>query len=373
MARIFAAPESYFRSFVTPRTAERHTIQPGRFLPLQRVSRALEAWAIPATRQPYDVLHAFNRIPVTGKPWLVSFESSLPRSYGPGSAQIRRVLRGQLLRPNCGAIIALSHYARRRFELENAGWAGLEDALTKMQVIHPNLPLRRHHPKTLGADGIHLLFVGHDWARKGGVVALRVAQLAQRRGLPIRLTIVSSLSQSNYAQHPDAKRYAPDLKLLSLPNVTHHASLPNAEVLRLMEQADFSVLPTAHDTYGFSVLEGMANATPAIVSQTGALNEIVQDGQNGYVLKVEQSVRGDYARMDARDWDTWDALYTDLANQALQRLETLLERPQEYERLSAGAIERIARHHEAQFIGQQLEQIYDQVLTRIPARRTAIR
>ena len=359
-------PKGYFQPFMTPRAPQRHQVQIGRFLPLERLRPALEALAIPVTRKPYQVLHTFNRIPLTGKPWLVTFESRLPRSFRAGSDQIRAALRGQLLRPNCGAVIAISEAAWRRFELENAGWDGLETVRQKHHVIHPNLPLRRNEPKRLGRE-LHLLFVGRAWAHKGGVVAVRLAREALKRGLPIHVTVVSSLDMHSHAQHQDIRQYDDDLKLLNLLNVTHHRELPNAEVLRLMDGADFTLLHTAHDTYGYSVLESMAAGTPAIVTRAGALIEVVQDNENGFALPLELNHLSEYAQVRATDWDTWNDFYTRLAEQTLDRLETLLEQPQEYERLSAGAIERIKVHHEADKIGRQLELIYDQVASPVSA------
>ncbi|GGN44077.1 glycosyltransferase family 4 protein [Deinococcus daejeonensis] len=360
MARIWA-PDNYLHTFNAPRAPQRHQFVRGRYLPTQRITRALEGLAVP-TGGAYDALHTINRIPITARPWISTFESAIPRTFGRGGTQVRRVLRERILRDNCGGLIAMSDYARRRMIRDNQGWSGLNAALTKTQVIHPNLPLTRTEPKRLTGDGLHLLFAGRDWARKGGVVALRAMREAERRGLPLRLTMVSSMDQASYAQHPDATLYAADRALLTLPNVTHHASLPNAEVLRLMAEADFTLLPTTHDTYGFSVLEGMAAGTPAIVTSTGALPEVVQDGASGIVLPVPQDDVGDYLHArEVSDWARWDAFYDDLAKQMLTRLEGVLSDPDRYTRMSAGSIARIQAHHEAAQIGAQLEGIYDRL------------
>ncbi|MDB5044867.1 MAG: glycosyltransferase, partial [Deinococcus sp.] len=250
-------------------------------------------------------------------------------------------------------------YARRRYEQNNAGWAGLTQVAQKLHVIHPNVPLMRTEPKQLSKE-IHLLFIGRDWARKGGVVALRVAREALRRGLPLRLTVVSTLSHDTYAEHPDAALYQADRELLALPNVTYHQRLPNPEVLRLMHEVDFTLLATAHDTYGFSVLEGMAVGTPAIVTNAAALAEVVQDGVNGYALPVQLNSLGEYAQMNATDWEVWDAFYEHSTQQILERLETLLDQRATYQEMSMSAIERIRTKHEAQQVGAHIEALYDQ-------------
>jgi glycosyltransferase involved in cell wall biosynthesis len=40
----------------------------------------------------------------------------------------------------------------------------------------------------------------------------------------------------------------------------------NQQVLELMSTCHLNLLPTLHDTYGFSVLEGFANGLPAITT-----------------------------------------------------------------------------------------------------------
>ena len=89
--------------------------------------------------------------------------------------------------------------------------------------------------------------------------------------------------------------------------------------------------------------------------------------KNGFSLPLELNHLSEYAQVRATDWDTWNDFYNRLAEQTLDRLETLLEQPQEYERLSAGAIERIKVHHEADKIGRQLELIYDRVASPVSA------
>src|SRR6185295_3816948 len=71
------------------------------------------------------------------------------------------------------------------------------------------------------------------------------------------------------------------------PGVVHLQSAPNPRVLKLMEEADYFVLPTLHDTFGYVALESLAGGTPVIASATCALPEVVEHGSNGYLIPFE--------------------------------------------------------------------------------------
>ena len=67
----------------------------------------------------------------------------------------------------------------------------------------------------------------------------------------------------------------------------HLGSVPNARVLELMEEADYFVLPTFHDTFGYVALEALAGGTPVIATDTCALPEVVEHGRSGYLIPFE--------------------------------------------------------------------------------------
>jgi glycosyltransferase involved in cell wall biosynthesis len=377
VARVLTNSNNYGSAFTTPREPRENTLVRRPFpTQLRRLWRPLDGAAVWDPRERWDLMHSFNRVPVTAKPFLVTFESALPRTYGRAYAVARNVLRERLVRDNCRGVIALSDYAVRRTRGLNADWAGLPRLEAKMQVIHPNLPLLRREPKPLPGGPIRLVFVGRQWARKGGVVAVRLAAKARQRGLPVEVTIVSPLTYGAnvYTDHPDAGRYAADVRLLDGPNVTVHRSLGNEDVLRLMAESTFTLLPTVNDTYGFTVLEGFSVGTPTIVSRTGALPEVVRDEVNGYLLDVPTDDVGDWVHLHERSWDRLDALYESMADQVIERIEAFLDAPDTYEALSEGAIDQIRRSHEAATVGAQLEAVYasavDLPTTRRPATRT---
>src|SRR5580704_9562307 len=215
------------------------TDQRARFVPRRIAERAWPplaglSWPHPSWAR-YDLIHGFNAIPITSKPWLVTFESILPRTLGTGGAALGRRLRERMLDDGCRGLIAMSYYARGKFMKANCDWPALSRVLPKVGVLYPHFPSR---PATVrryarGTE-LRLVFVGNDFARKGGVVALRAVERATAHGLPVRLDIVSGfrMGGSVYTD-ADRTRYDVDLALLGHRAVTVHGRVPNDRVLAL--------------------------------------------------------------------------------------------------------------------------------------------
>lgn len=350
--------EGHGLRFNSPRVS-RHQLVWKRF-PYNWKWRPLDGVAFLDPRQSFDLLHSFNQIPFTRKPWIVSFESILPRTIGKGEKALRVMLRERLFAENCRKIIAISEYARRKCLFFNRGQRSMEDATRKMEVIYPNLPLRTDSPKSYSGKQVMLLFVGNDFARKGGVVALRLAKKARKRRLPITVHIISKLQGigTQYTDYPDSARYSSDLELLRGENVIFHGTLSNCEVVTLMARSHFQLLATIDDTFGFSVLEGFSAGTPCMATRVCALPEIITPGVNGHLLSMPTDENGNWIHLRERSWEILNATYSRLADEALDWLETFLQDRLRYEALSAGAIARVREHHDAASIGDRLDAIY---------------
>jgi glycosyltransferase involved in cell wall biosynthesis len=147
--------------------------------------------------------------------------------------------------------------------------------------------------------------------------------------------------------------------------VTHHRLLPNAEVLRLMEDADFFIFPTFQDTFGFAPVEALASATPVLATNTCAQPEIVDDGVNGWLLPFEND---DHVGKWKWLYRTKEPGYVDAYDTAIERIaETMYERlhasveghASEYEALSASAIRKIEKRFNIDTARENLEALYE--------------
>jgi glycosyltransferase involved in cell wall biosynthesis len=360
----------YIANFTVPPQAE-HTIKRVRFINLGRLWNPALAVAAYPPMQSFDLAHFVNKIPVAlAKNWLVTFESALPRMFPP-TEPLRRHLRCQLLSPACLAIVAMSNWALSSFKRINAGWGGLGAVLAKSHVLHPAIPVLAPAPRKLGrGETIRLSFVGNNFARKGGIVALRLASRALAEGLPLQIHIVSSkmIVSGSHTDHPDPERYQADLKHLGLPNIVFHGAMNNQQVLELMGICHLNLLPTLHDTYGFSVLEGFAQGLPAITSDICALPEFVLPAPaanaNGYLLRLPKDERNCWSHVEEsctpEYWDQLDQAFACITEQALVHLRGLAANPGQLEELSRCALAGIEQRHNPLLLAQALDVIYRQ-------------
>jgi glycosyltransferase involved in cell wall biosynthesis len=117
-----------------------------------------------------------------------------------------------------------------------------------------------------GGNSVRLLFVGGDFMRKGGDSLLR---WARETTFPIEVHVVTRDKVSD----------AP-------PNVRYHRGVAplSPELVALYQSADIFVLPTRADCYSLVALEAMACGLPVVISPLGGIPELVEDGENGYLV-----------------------------------------------------------------------------------------
>lgn len=357
-------PTGYASTFNMARVSRHEMVRTNLVGRQRRLWRPLEAIAVWRPGIRFDVLHSFNRIPLLPtRPWMVSFEDFLPRTGGSRGADIlRATLRERLVDSDCRHIIAISHYALGVFRRQCDGWANGEGALGKTRVMWPNLPARARHPKRYRpGERLDAVFVARDWGFRGGVAAVRLAEQARHLRLPLHLHVVSTL-RAGYADDPDRTRYWQDLRRLDACNVTHHVELTNDAVHALLARSHLALLPTVADTFGFVILEALANAVPALVSNVGALPELIQDGVNGRVVSIATDDFHDWVHVRKKSWEYLDPTFSAMARAATDFVEELVTGRIDYERLSAGALQRVVEHHDPFAAAAVLDRLYDDML-----------
>ena len=232
--KIAVLRDRYPTLFNTPRLS-RHRIAPALFVPTHKISHHIEGLTVAASLGA-DLLHTVNRIPLVDlQPFVISFESHLPRYFGGEQTALFRFMRRRLAGENCRRIIAMSQFAARLFRQQHASAPEFERLIGKLEVVYPNIHLSVCRTAAAPADQpLRLTFIGSHFGRKGGAVAVRVAEIARQRNLPLQVTVVSSLQTGRGVwSDPQQADFAPYFKLLRAPNVTFARSLPNAAVLQL--------------------------------------------------------------------------------------------------------------------------------------------
>ncbi len=338
-----------------------------RWTPLKRIFYWADAFTI-LPEPDYDIVHSINAVPILRRrPYVITFEDYLPRV--PSDRYVgwlERSLQRALLSPRCVALIAMSEFARRQFRWQNRNFDGRDDLEAKMQVIYPAIDVRRRRPKRRSGR-MRLLFVGTRYMGKAGPALLRAHERLRAAGMPVETTVVSTLfwRQDDYLGPPSREYVERETARLGLEGVTHHHHLPNDDVLRLMEVADWFVFPTLQDTFGYAPLEALACGTPALVTDTCAMPEIVEDGVSGYVLPFENE-------RDVGKWlwlyrndepgylDAYEATIASLADAIVERLTERAEAPpDEYEAMSEAALERVRSRFNREVARDRLERLYE--------------
>ena len=350
------APRGYPWAFNGPRHSG-HRVRVRSYAPLNKLRSNLDGLTLfnPLDTAAADLIHAFNRVPLGLKPFVIGFESHLPRVWGLEQSGYERFLFSRLLAKRCRRIVAISHYAARNFR-EGLATAPISHSArqalaAKLEIRYPNLTVPIEPPKELGSTGAFAVtFIGSHFGRKGGCVVVRMAELSHLRGLPIEFNIVSSLQRGGAIWTDPAREDFFDryLSLLSLPNVTHATSMPNTEVRALLARSHVCLLPTFADTFGFSVLEAMASGTPVLATAQAAIPEIIDDGVDGILLPpaLTPGENGWIWPYGRRGEVQFERLFADeverLAAAGLERLVALLGDSRAYQQM------RLAAHRKAQ-------------------------
>jgi len=141
----------------------------------------------------------------------------------------------------------------------------------KIMVIPPGIDTARwDFDRSARPPGpVHLLFVGGDFARKGGDTLLE-AFTRLPPSPDVHLHIVTKTRGVGEG----------------LPGVTvWHDVQPNSDpLLRLFALADLFVFPTRGDCLPLAVMEALASGLPVVTTTVGALPEAVTHGETGWIV-----------------------------------------------------------------------------------------
>ncbi len=338
------APTRYPWTFNGPRQS-RHHICRRQFVPFNKISSKIEGVTLlnPFPFRTFDFIHAFNRIPLGITPYLIGFESHLPRAFGWEDTQYFDMLSRSLAGERCKGIFAISEYAKRHFIQQHQGRPWFDDIIKKLSVRYPNMPAPSTREESEGFEGdmniIRLIFIGNHFARKGGVAVIKLAKIAQEQGVPIHIDIISSLQVGTMSWVDPLKSgyMAPYLDMMNhLKNITVHGSLPNSKVLECLRKSHLSLLPTFSDTFGFSTIESMINHVPVMATAQGALPEFIVHQDNGFLLPLETDRIGEWAHINRNDRASdayagmFDAESDRLAAVMLSHIKSILNDPAPY-------------------------------------------
>jgi glycosyltransferase involved in cell wall biosynthesis len=129
-------------------------------------------------------------------------------------------------------------------------------------------------------DVCNLLFIGVDWHRKGGDIAVAVTEELNRQGVPARLHLCGCRLPSTYTGHPH-------LEVIGFLDKNAPGDMRRWE--RLFLDAHFFILPTRAECMGISFSEAAGFGLPLIATDTGGVSTVVKNGRNGYLFAPDET------------------------------------------------------------------------------------
>jgi len=320
-----------------------------------------------------DLVHLFNAISYTRKPWITSFETLVPRFRGAlrpeelDSKGVDKVHRGleALASKACQRLIALSTCSAGFERALLARFPGYQPEIEKKLVIlHPGQAqqLTRYDDKPSSSSGrLRLMFAGSAFFRKGGrEIVDTLLKLRHELGDCLELVLISSFKIEDYATREtplDVQRYQA-LVHENMDWIEYYPLLSNVEVLALMKSSQVGLLPTHADSYGYSMLEFQASGCPVISTDVRALPEINNE-RVGWLIPVPKNDLGEarYGSVEERQ-----KLSQAISHGLETALRSILAGPGSIRVKGELALERIRQEHNPADRAEKLRNWYTEVL-----------
>lgn len=165
---------------------------------------------------------------------------------------------------------AIKHYntPSEKVKVLNFG-ANLDNVMNRSAV--------ENRIRNLSKDVCRLLFVGVHWERKGGAIALQIAQVLHARGVAVELhilgvTVPENVQIPNYVKtHGFVSKGTPEGK---------------AKVESLINQSHFLLLPTRADCTPIVFAEFNSYGIPCITTNVGGNSSVITDEVNGKLFQL---------------------------------------------------------------------------------------
>jgi glycosyltransferase involved in cell wall biosynthesis len=157
-----------------------------------------------------------------------------------------------------------------------------------------------------------LLFLGVDWDRKGGQIALDTFYTLQKNGMQVQLTIIGCRPPLQIK----------DKNVTVIPFINKNIKEEAQQLYNILLQTDFLLLPTRAECAGVVFCEASAFGIPSITTDTGGVRTYVENGINGFTLPISDGA-GAYAEK-ILDLYNNDDTYRQLCISSRNKFETEL-------------------------------------------------
>jgi starch synthase len=211
------------------------------------------------------------------------------------------------------------------------------------------------------ADGkVHVLFAGYAFFRKGGRELVRAFTSLNRDDAVLHL--VTNFTPDGFMTDT-TQRDAAEARagVQRRPNILVHENMGQKEVIALMRKCHVFCLPTFWDTFGLVCLEAMSCGLPCVVTNVGALEEVIENGGNGFVVRLSVNGFGHLVRTGDKPFDNRAAVVEArefLVAELAAKLTALLDDPQMRAKMGKRSLELCRAKFDFQERRKRMGEIY---------------
>lgn len=246
-------------------------------------------------------------------------------------------------------VLALSDriVAATQAEMAQLLWLYQADT-SKIVIIPPGVDISHFYPipedeakEFIGIPPCErmLLFVGRIEPLKGIDTLMQAIAVMKPNNLRVCLSVIGGEPEVGSEMENDEMVRLQDLRQnIGLDDLVAFLGKRRQDTLPYYySAADVVVLPSFYESFGMVALEAMACGTPVVVSQVGGLAFLVQDGDTGFTVPVDDP------------------------NALAERLTELLENPDLHQRMGKRAVE-FAQDYAWEVIAKRIARLYNNAL-----------
>lgn len=149
----------------------------------------------------------------------------------------------------------------------------------------PDAPGKKSILKKNNDSGLNFLFIGKEWKRKGGPIALSALKKLREEGIQAKFTVVGCTLDSS-----ELPEFVDNISFIDKKNPQKLEKMVD-----LYSNADFLFMPVRNECFGVVFSEAAVFGLPVISTNTGGVPTAVLHNKTGILLGLEATAN-DYAK-----------------------------------------------------------------------------